>query len=60
MTSIRPSATARVISLRAEADGQQSLSESSFILAPASPVPAMAKVGENRATREAGSRCSGQ
>jgi nucleoid-associated protein YgaU len=43
LTSIRPSATARVISLRAEADGQQSLSESSFILAPASPVPAMAK-----------------
>ncbi len=43
LTSIRPSATARVISLRAEADGQQSLSESSFILAPVSPVPAMAK-----------------
>lgn len=42
LTSIRPSATARVISLRAEADGQQRLSETSFILAPASQVPAMA------------------
>lgn len=42
LTSIRPSATARVISLRAEADGQQSLSETSFILAPVSQVPAMA------------------
>ncbi|MGR3623783.1 LysM peptidoglycan-binding domain-containing protein [Pseudophaeobacter sp.] len=38
--SIAPSTDARVISLRAEAGGQQTLSESSFILAPASPVPA--------------------
>lgn len=40
--SIPPSDQARVISLRATADGQESLSESSFILAPAAPVPALA------------------
>lgn len=37
---IPPSRQARVISLRAEAEGQQRLSETSFILAPAGPVPA--------------------
>lgn len=44
--SIAPSTDARVISLRAEAGGQQTLSESSFILAPASPVPASQPVAE--------------
>lgn len=38
--SIPPSSNARVISLRAEAEGQSSLSESSYILAPAAPLPA--------------------
>ncbi|MCD9147607.1 LysM peptidoglycan-binding domain-containing protein [Pseudophaeobacter flagellatus] len=39
---IPPSHQARVISLRAESAGQQRLSDTSFILAPASPVPASA------------------
>lgn len=47
--SIPPSAQARVISLRGEADGQQILSESSFILAPAAPVPAVVAETETEA-----------
>ncbi|MCB4455520.1 LysM peptidoglycan-binding domain-containing protein [Leisingera sp. McT4-56] len=40
LTSIAPSADARVVSLLAEHDGEQSASGASFILAPVSPVAA--------------------
>lgn len=44
--TIPPSDRARVISLRAEHGAQQSLSETSFILAPAAPVPSVLALAE--------------
>ncbi len=42
-TDLPPSRQARVISLRASAEGQDRLSDSSFIVAPANPVPTSAQ-----------------
>lgn len=51
--SIAPSHLARVISLRTTVDGQEILSESSFILAPAAPVPAVIELAQNTVATDA-------
>ena len=52
LTSIAPSADARVVSLLAEHDGAQSTSGASFILAPVSPVAAAAAEGTEETAEE--------